>query len=405
MLPGPEARLTVEVRPRAGRDAIDGWQGDILRVRVAASPADGAANEAVRSLLAKRLGCARSRVEVIRGHTARTKVVRVVGLDRAAAAARLGQPADSPLTRATDALRLVDVPPLTFSPVSWQRDRLVLLDQRRLPGEEVYLECRAWPEVADAIRTLAVRGAPAIGVAAAFGIALAGLASSARDADALLADIETAIAGLAATRPTAVNLFWALERMRRRAREAPNLPPERLRASLVSEAEAILEEDVASNRRLGALGAELVPARARILTHCNAGGLATAGYGTALGIVRGAVEAGRSWFAREFPTRSSPTSRRPRRWRGARWIWSSWAPTGLPRTGTRPTRSGPTAWPCWRVTTGSHSMSPRPSRRSILGSRTDRPYPSRSGTPARSRSSPAGGSFRRRPLHGTLPST
>ena len=104
-------------------------------------------------------------------------------------------------------------PPLTFSPVSWQRDRLVLLDQRRLPGEEVYLECRAWPEVADAIRTLAVRGAPAIGVAAAFGVALAGLASPARDPDALLGDIETAIAGLAATRPTAVNLFWALERM------------------------------------------------------------------------------------------------------------------------------------------------------------------------------------------------
>jgi methylthioribose-1-phosphate isomerase len=190
----------------------------------------------------------------------------------------------------------VGAPPLTFSPISWQRDRLVLLDQRRLPGEEVYLECRAWPEVADAIRTLAVRGAPAIGVAAAFGVALAGLASPARDPDALLGDIETAIAGLAATRPTAVNLFWALERMERHAREARNLPLDRLRASLVREAEAILEEDVAANRRLGTLGAELVPARARILTHCNAGGLATAGYGTALGIVRGAVEAGRQPF-------------------------------------------------------------------------------------------------------------
>ena len=187
-------------------------------------------------------------------------------------------------------------PPLTFSPISWQRDRLVLLDQRRLPGEEVYLECRAWPEVADAIRTLAVRGAPAIGVAAAFGVALAGFASPARDTDALLGDLETAIAGLAATRPTAVNLFWALERMRRHARGARSLSLDGLRASLLSEAEAILEEDVAANRRLGTLGAELVPPRARILTHCNAGGLATAGYGTALGIVRGAVEAGRQPF-------------------------------------------------------------------------------------------------------------
>ncbi|HEX2501958.1 MAG TPA: S-methyl-5-thioribose-1-phosphate isomerase [Methylomirabilota bacterium] len=187
-------------------------------------------------------------------------------------------------------------PPLAFSPVSWQGDRLVLLDQRRLPGEEVYVECRSWPEVADAIRTLAVRGAPAIGVAAAFGVALAGLASPAHDGDALMRDLQTAIDGLAATRPTAVNLFWALERMRRWARGRRTLPLTELRAGLVSEAERILEEDVAANRRLGAHGAELVPVGARILTHCNAGGLATAGYGTALGVVRGAVEAGRRPF-------------------------------------------------------------------------------------------------------------
>ncbi len=226
------------------------------------------------------------RVEIVAAH-ARTKVVRLAG------PRPLGARSPSPRRRA---LHLVGAPPLTFSPVSWQRDRLVLLDQRRLPGEEVYLECRTWSEVADAIRTLTVRGAPAIGVAAAFGVALAGLASPARDTDAFLGDVETAIAGLAATRPTAVNLFWALERMRRHARGARNLPLDGLRASLLSEAEAILEEDVAANRRLGALGAELVPPRARILTHCNAGGLATAGYGTALGIVRGAVEAGRQPF-------------------------------------------------------------------------------------------------------------
>jgi methylthioribose-1-phosphate isomerase len=190
----------------------------------------------------------------------------------------------------------VGAPPLAFFTVRWQRDRLVLLDQRRLPGEEAYLECRTWPEVADAIRTLAVRGAPAIGVAAAFGVALAGLGSPARDGDALLGDLEAALDGLAQTRPTAVNLFWALDRMRRYAQSRRALPLAELRAGLVGEAELILEEDVAANRRLGAHGAELVPVGARILTHCNAGGLATAGYGTALGIVRGAVEAGRRPF-------------------------------------------------------------------------------------------------------------
>ena len=209
-------------------------------------------------------------------------------------------------------------PPLAFSPISWQGDRLVLLDQRRLPGDEVYLECRTWPEVADAIRTLAVRGAPAIGVAAAFGVALAGLSSSAQDVDALLRDVEAAADGLAATRPTAVNLFWALDRMRRYARSRQALPPPALRAGLVTEAEAICEEDIAANRRLGAFGAELVPARARILTHCNAGGLATAGYGTALGVVRSAVEAGRQPFVWVDETRPVLQGARLTAWELAR---------------------------------------------------------------------------------------
>jgi methylthioribose-1-phosphate isomerase len=212
----------------------------------------------------------------------------------------------------------VGAPPLAFSPLSWQGDRLVLLDQRRLPGDEVYLECRTWSEVADAIRTLAVRGAPAIGVAAAFGVALAGLSSSAQDGDALLRDVEAAADGLAATRPTAVNLFWALDRMRRYARSRRALPPPALRAGLVTEAETICEEDVAANRRLGAFGAELVPARARILTHCNAGGLATAGYGTALGVVRGAVEAGRQPFVWVDETRPVLQGARLTAWELAR---------------------------------------------------------------------------------------
>jgi methylthioribose-1-phosphate isomerase len=185
---------------------------------------------------------------------------------------------------------------LAFTTVAWLGDRVLLLDQRRLPTEEVALECRTWEEVAEAIRTLAVRGAPAIGVTAAFGVALAALASPAATADDLIGDLESAIKGLAATRPTAVNLFWALERMRRHAVEHRMLPVATLRAELVAEAEAILEEDIAANRRLGAHGAALVPEAARILTHCNAGGLATAGYGTALGVVRAAAEAGKRPF-------------------------------------------------------------------------------------------------------------
>jgi len=187
-------------------------------------------------------------------------------------------------------------PKLTFVTVGWQGDRAILLDQRRLPGEEVYLECRAWEEVAEAIRSLAVRGAPAIGVTAALGVALAALGSRAASAEAFLADLEVAIARLGATRPTAVNLFWALGRMRECARAHAALPLAELRERLVAEALAILEEDVDANRRLGAHGATLVPEGARVLTHCNAGGLATAGYGTALGVIRGAVEAGRRPF-------------------------------------------------------------------------------------------------------------
>jgi methylthioribose-1-phosphate isomerase len=147
--------------------------------------------------------------------------------------------------------------------------------------------------VAQAIRALVVRGAPAIGVAAAFGVVLAARSSRAERPDALLADLEEAIKGLSDTRPTAVNLFWALERMRATAAAHRHLPVPALGERLLAEARAILDEDVAANRALGAHGAALVPAGARILTHCNAGALATAGYGTALGIVRAAHERGR----------------------------------------------------------------------------------------------------------------
>jgi methylthioribose-1-phosphate isomerase len=178
----------------------------------------------------------------------------------------------------------------------WSEAGLVLLDQRVLPEREAYLVCQEVEQVAGAIESLAVRGAPAIGCAAAFGVALAAQRSAARDAAALGRDVEAAAARLAATRPTAVNLFWALERMRRRLAAAlaePQASAARVQDALLAEAEAILVEDVAACRALGRHGAPLVPDGARILTHCNAGALATGGYGTALGVVRAAVEGGR----------------------------------------------------------------------------------------------------------------
>jgi methylthioribose-1-phosphate isomerase len=169
----------------------------------------------------------------------------------------------------------------------------VLLDQTRLPREELTREYRRWEDVAEAIRTLVVRGAPAIGVSAAFGIALAARQSRAETVDDLLTDLERASKGLAATRPTAVNLFWALDRMRRVAAGVRGQSLAAVRARLLYEAQAILDEDVAANRALGDHGAALVAPRARILTHCNAGALATAGYGTALGVIRSAHAQGK----------------------------------------------------------------------------------------------------------------
>ncbi len=180
-----------------------------------------------------------------------------------------------------------------ITPVRWDGARLVLIDQTRLPTEQVERACATWTEVAEAIRSLVVRGAPAIGVAAAFGVVLAARASRARDRAGLLADLEEAIKGLAATRPTAVNLFWALDRMRRTAESAPESAAGVLADRLLAEAQAILDEDLAANRAMGRHGAALVPAGGRVLTHCNAGALATAGYGTALGVIRAAHERGR----------------------------------------------------------------------------------------------------------------
>ena len=174
---------------------------------------------------------------------------------------------------------------------------VVLLDQGRLPSEEVYRTCTTVEEVATAIEDLVVRGAPAIACTAALAVALAARSSEAASVDDLVADVEAAVERLARTRPTAGNLFWALDRMRGRLNDAATGGDvEAVRHALVREADRILVEDVEVNRALSAAGAALVPevpGGARVLTHCNAGALATAGYGTALGVVRSLVASGR----------------------------------------------------------------------------------------------------------------
>ncbi|MEO5657562.1 MAG: S-methyl-5-thioribose-1-phosphate isomerase [Nitrospiria bacterium] len=181
----------------------------------------------------------------------------------------------------------------SFITVGWYQDRVRLLDQRRLPDEVVYLECADYSDVADAIRNLSVRGAPAIGIAAAMGLALGARAISAHERGPWLDQVHRIAEALAATRPTAVNLFWALDRMTRVAASDPERTVADMAARLVVESQAILDEDIAMNRAMGVIGATLIHQGDTILTHCNAGALATGGYGTALGVIRAACEAGK----------------------------------------------------------------------------------------------------------------
>ena len=162
---------------------------------------------------------------------------------------------------------------MAVEPIRWKGDRLELLDQRALPDRMVYVTCRTAEEVAQAIRDMVVRGAPAIGCAAAFGVVLSRGSAQAYEV-------------LSRSRPTAVNLFWALERMKKAK-------------DLAAEAVAIFEQDLAANRELGRLGAALIPQQARVMTHCNTGALATAGYGTALGVIRSAKDKKISVIANE----------------------------------------------------------------------------------------------------------
>jgi methylthioribose-1-phosphate isomerase len=180
--------------------------------------------------------------------------------------------------------------------IAWHDDDIVMVDQRKLPADEVYVTCKNVNDVAKAIKTMVIRGAPAIGVCAAMGLALGAARSKATGTKQFTTEFQRNCDLLAATRPTAVNLFWAIERMKRSFSEGAlaGESVDQLKARLRNEADRIHDDDVASCRAIGAHGATLVPSDARILTHCNAGALATAGYGTALGVIRGAVEAGRN---------------------------------------------------------------------------------------------------------------
>jgi methylthioribose-1-phosphate isomerase len=176
--------------------------------------------------------------------------------------------------------------------VSWEDGAVVLIDQRALPAELRMRRCGDHLEVAEAIRDMTVRGAPAIGVAAAFALAL-GARNTRAEGGALRAEWDEVCAVLAGTRPTAVNLFWAIARMREAFDAHSAAGGDGLRRALLDEARAIGEEDLAACRAIGEHGASLLPESARVLTHCNAGALATAGYGTALGVIRSAARQGR----------------------------------------------------------------------------------------------------------------
>lgn len=180
-------------------------------------------------------------------------------------------------------------------PVIWQQDHVVLIDQTRLPGEYTVVEIRRSEDMAEAIRTMIVRGAPAIGVAAAYGMFLGAREAATSDRDTFLAHLEQVAQQLRATRPTAVNLFWAIERMLKTARQTIG-SVEHLQNVLLETAQVIAAEDVQTCQAIGEQGLQVLPQSPqslRILTHCNAGALATAGYGTALGVVRSAWRSGR----------------------------------------------------------------------------------------------------------------
>jgi methylthioribose-1-phosphate isomerase len=180
-----------------------------------------------------------------------------------------------------------------FKTIEWKREGVILLDQTRLPDEEVYVECRGVHDLADAIRRMVIRGAPAIGVAVAMGIALGAEKIKTNDFRKFKTEFEKICRALSATRPTAVNLFWSIERMKGVMERCRGMGVGRIKNQLKKEALEVYREDIEINREMGKQGSALIKDGSRILTHCNAGALATAGYGTALGVIRAAKEQGK----------------------------------------------------------------------------------------------------------------
>ncbi len=178
--------------------------------------------------------------------------------------------------------------------LEWTDAGIVFIDQTKLPTEELYVTCKSYQEVAEAIYTMVVRGAPAIGVAAAMGVALGTRDANATDVEELRVEFSKICDTLAATRPTAVNLFWAIARMKNMFESVANLPIAQIKQQLITEAQQMHVEDVAACVAMGKHGAALLPDSGGVLTHCNAGALATCGYGTALGVIRSAVELGKT---------------------------------------------------------------------------------------------------------------
>ena len=175
--------------------------------------------------------------------------------------------------------------------VSWKDNAVVMIDQTKLPNKLTFVKCTTYEQVADCIKRLVVRGAPAIGVAAAFGLALAAIKSKASTPSELLVELETAFKVLRNTRPTAVNLFWALERVMQKAKSQSSVGA--IKDTVLNEALMMAEEDIQANKQMGAFGASLIEDGDSVLTHCNAGALATVAYGTALGVLRAAKQQGK----------------------------------------------------------------------------------------------------------------
>ena len=175
----------------------------------------------------------------------------------------------------------------------WVEDHLEMIDQRILPADFQYISYNSAASVADGIRSMVVRGAPAIGCAAAYGVALEALSLQDASVDEFSKSMEYAFKILLQSRPTAINLFWAIDRMQSKMNENVSQTPKEIANTLLAEAHNVLNEDIEINRKMGSFGAELLPDGARVLTHCNAGALATAGHGTALGVIRSAVETGK----------------------------------------------------------------------------------------------------------------